>query len=473
MEQNYNTPEDIGINEAKIGKVSPITKEQSKILCSQLDKYVCKIYSINDTIGTGFFCKIHYPDQFKLLPVLITNNHVLDPFNLKINTIKITMEDDTIEIILVFNNSRIIYTNKDIDITIIEIKPDLDRINNFLDIDENIYNEKYNYSNKEIYILQYPKGQKSSFSLGTIKKLNNNIVQHKCSTEFGSSGSPILNLSNYKVIGVHKRRFNVQFNERICIKCVIESFRKFNHNILDNNRNNIGKNEVNNFNTNNIINKNLKIDNNKISNKQEEENIFIINNNVHKTHDNNKYEIYDNIYAMRRIKIEFEDLNKNPLPNIGLTVILPDKNNIFEWECTMLGAKDTEYKGGLFYLKVLFPDNYPVKPPEVRFITPIYHVNVNDKDEIGCPLGHVSISILNFWKPIIKMKEVLCNIFALINYLGNPDASYRTDRGEEMKNNRELYKKKIKYFTRKYANPMKHFKGFKELRSWDFTYNLS
>ena len=72
----------------------------------------------------------------------------------------------------------------------------------------------------------------------------------------------------------------------------------------------------------------------------------------------------------------------------------------------MLGAKDTKYKGGLFDLKVLFQGNYPVKPPEVRFITPIYHVNVNDKDEIGCPLGHVSISTLKYWKPIIKMREV-------------------------------------------------------------------
>ena len=128
MEQNCNKPEEIGIKEAIIGDVSPITKEKAKILCSQLDKYICKIYSVNDTKGTGFFCKIPFPDEFKLLPVLITNNHVLDTDNLKVNTIKITLEDDNIEKILELNNSRIIYTNKDIDFTIIEIKPNLDRI---------------------------------------------------------------------------------------------------------------------------------------------------------------------------------------------------------------------------------------------------------------------------------------------------------------------------------------------------------
>ena len=54
-----------------------------------------------------------------------------------------------------------------------------------------------------------------------------------------------------------------------------------------------------------------------------------------------------------------------------------------------------------------------------------------------------------------------------INYLGNPDASFRLERGEEMKNNRELDEEKIKYFTKKYANPCK---SFKEYQSWDFTY---
>jgi len=236
MGQNYNELEKINYrNESKIGGVSPISKEKAKILFSQLDKYICKIYSIMNIIGTGFFFKFPFPDQFKLLPVLITNNHVLDIVNLKTNKIKIAMEDDAIEKEILLNNSRICYTNKDIDTTIIEIKPDLDGINNFLDIDENIYNENYEkiYKNKEIYILQYPNAQKSSFSLGIINNICKNKIIHKCSTEVGSSGSPILNLSNYKVIGVH-RGGNGTYNKGIFIKCIIDNFNKINKNILDN-----------------------------------------------------------------------------------------------------------------------------------------------------------------------------------------------------------------------------------------------
>ena len=230
MRQNSIGSENIiYINEKKIGGVSPITQEKTKILLSQLNKYICKIYSINEIKGTGFFCKFPFPDQFKLLPVLITNNHVLNTDNLNINKIKITIEDDAIEKHIILNKSRISYTNKDLDITIVEIKPNLDGINNFLDIDENIYNEDYEkiYENKEIYILQYPNAQKSSFSLGIVKNISDNIIKHKCSTELGSSGSPILNLSNYKVIGVHKRGTNYNFNEGIFIKCAIDNLVTF------------------------------------------------------------------------------------------------------------------------------------------------------------------------------------------------------------------------------------------------------
>ena len=52
--------------------------------------------------------------------------------------------------------------------------------------------------------------------------------------------------------------------------------------------------------------------------------------------------------AIKRLREEYEDLKKNPITNIGTTVGLPDKNNIFEWQVTMLGPKDTSYKGVYF-----------------------------------------------------------------------------------------------------------------------------
>ncbi len=178
--------------------------------------------------------------------------------------------------------------------------------------------------------------------------------------------------------------------------------------------------------------------------------------------------------AIKRLREEYEDLKKNPITNIGTTVGLPDKNNIFEWQVTMPGPKDTSYKGGLFYLKILFPENYPQHAPEVSFKTPIYHVNINPIKPklIGSEsLGHVCISTLNWWKPENKIREVLTNIFALF-YMCNPDSPYGLDRADEFRFNRDLYEEKIKYFTKKYANPKDDDNINKEYdQDWDFSFN--
>ena len=174
--------------------------------------------------------------------------------------------------------------------------------------------------------------------------------------------------------------------------------------------------------------------------------------------------------ARRKIAEEFKDINRNPMANIGFSVGLPNQNNVFEWRCTLMGPSDSPYKNGLFYVKVLFPDNYPNGKPEVQFITPIYHVNVNHVQQYGAeidPLGHVCISTINYWKPTFNMRQVFIDIFALF-YLGNPESPFSLERKEEMKNNPKLYEEKVRYFTKKYA-----FIGkpYKEYKSWDFTYN--
>ena len=173
--------------------------------------------------------------------------------------------------------------------------------------------------------------------------------------------------------------------------------------------------------------------------------------------------------AKAKITQEFKDINRNPMANIGFSVGLKDENNIFEWRCTLMGPQDTNYKNGLFFLKVIFPDNYPIGKPEVRFITPIYHVNVNHVQQYGDeidPLGHVCISTINEWKPTCNMRQVFVDIFALF-YLGNPESPFSLERKDEMKNNRALYEEKVRYFTQKYA---KIGKPFKEYKVWDFTY---
>ena len=172
-------------------------------------------------------------------------------------------------------------------------------------------------------------------------------------------------------------------------------------------------------------------------------------------------------FGLARINNEFNDLSQNPIAAIGVCVGKPNKNNPYEWRCTMIGPGDTSFAGGLFYLRIRFPQDYPQKGPEVLFVTPIYHVNVNHINQPGCPLGHICLNTLNYWSPEYTMREVLTNIFALF-YLGNPDSPYGIDRQKEMLTNQDLFEKKVKFFTQKYAAPQI---GYKEYNVWDFSYS--
>ena len=175
-----------------------------------------------------------------------------------------------------------------------------------------------------------------------------------------------------------------------------------------------------------------------------------------------KLEVY------KKIKEEFNNIQRMGI--IGMSIGLFDENNIFEWKAALFGPKDTPYKGGLFYIKIIFPEDYPNGSPRIFFLTPIIHVNVNNSD--SSDRGLVDINCLGLYRHEYlnnsSIIEILSNIISIF-YIVNPNCWSLHD--EEIKrdlfNNMILYKNKIKYFTKKYAHPLKKYTN---LEKWNFTY---
>ena len=108
-----------------------------------------------------------------------------------------------------------------------EIKEN-DNINNYLEIDDNLFKEniEFSYEGKTIYDIKYPKSDNVSVSFGIIKEIKNSYdIIHLCSTDSGSSGSPILNLETNKIIGIHKEAsINFNFNKGTFLKNPINEY---------------------------------------------------------------------------------------------------------------------------------------------------------------------------------------------------------------------------------------------------------
>ena len=176
-------------------------------------------------------------------------------------------------------------------------------------------------------------------------------------------------------------------------------------------------------------------------------------------------------YSMNLILKEFNELKEDLIRfghgwNLGFNLWLKD-NNPYEWIFTLNGIPYTPYSGGKFYLKALFPYDFPQSRPEFRFITPFYHINViitcNYGEEID-PLGHID-GTNNNWKPGIKIKDKIIDISTYF-WGADPGCIQSVDMTNLFKNNIGLFRKRAEYFTKKYANPKS---PYKEFDYWDFS----
>jgi ubiquitin-protein ligase len=105
------------------------------------------------------------------------------------------------------------------------------------------------------------------------------------------------------------------------------------------------------------------------------------------------------------------------MQSINIHVFKFNADNIFEWVATLLGPEASPYAGGVFFLKIVFPLDYPFKPPKVTFTTKIYHCNVNSS-------GVICLDILkDNWSPALTVSKVLLSICSLLTD-ANPSKMY-------------------------------------------------
>ncbi|XP_061692314.1 ubiquitin-conjugating enzyme E2 D4-like [Syngnathoides biaculeatus] len=147
------------------------------------------------------------------------------------------------------------------------------------------------------------------------------------------------------------------------------------------------------------------------------------------------------IMALKRIKKELMDLQRDPPASCSAG---PVGDDMFHWQATITGPNDSPYHGGVFFLSVHFPTDYPFKPPKVAFTTKIYHPNINSN-------GSICLDILRSqWSPALTVSKVLLSICSLLCD-PNPDDPLVPDIAHTYKSDRQKYNEVAKEWTKKFA----------------------
>ncbi|KAK3161227.1 hypothetical protein QOZ80_1BG0074160 [Eleusine coracana subsp. coracana] len=152
-----------------------------------------------------------------------------------------------------------------------------------------------------------------------------------------------------------------------------------------------------------------------------------------------------------RMQKEIKLLLKDPPHGVSLNLSEDESvlSSLSSIEARIEGPEGTVYSKGVFVLKIQIPERYPFQPPNVTFVTPIYHPNIDNG-------GRICLDILNLppkgaWQPSINIATVLTSIGLLLSE-PNPDDGLMAEISREYKYNRQVFDANAQLWTEKYAN---------------------
>jgi len=155
--------------------------------------------------------------------------------------------------------------------------------------------------------------------------------------------------------------------------------------------------------------------------------------------------------AAKVIHRNYEMFQKEPVDGVSLGY---SEDNIFKWNITLIGPKDSPYEGGIFKCIMEFPENFPLYPPKFLFDTKIYHPNIYED-------GRVCISILHppgddkwgyekaeeRWRPVHSVNSIILSIISLLS-APNDESPANIDAGKDWRDDPDLFQQKVNQCVR-------------------------
>lgn len=137
--------------------------------------------------------------------------------------------------------------------------------------------------------------------------------------------------------------------------------------------------------------------------------------------------------ARRRLMRDFKRLQEDPPTGVSGA---PSENNIMLWNAVIFGPVGTPFEDGTFKLLIEFSEEYPNKPPTVRFVSRMFHPNVYAD-------GSICLDILqNRWSPTYDVSSILTSIQSLLDE-PNPNSPANSQAAQLYQENKREYEKRV------------------------------
>ena len=106
-----------------------------------------------------------------------------------------------------------------------------------------------------------------------------------------------------------------------------------------------------------------------------------------------------NSFAVRRIMSDLKELNTDPSDQYWAE---PREDDFFDWHFVLRGPPGTAFEGGLYHGRILLPPDYPLKPPNIMFLTPNGRFQIRKKICLSISAYHPEE-----WQPAWGIRTIL------------------------------------------------------------------
>jgi ubiquitin-protein ligase len=151
------------------------------------------------------------------------------------------------------------------------------------------------------------------------------------------------------------------------------------------------------------------------------------------------------IKSRNRLLKDFHDFIHHGVEGLSVS---PINDNIYHLSACIEGPPDTPYEDGIFWIDIQIPEEYPFYPPKMRFITKVYHPNIDSR-------GAICVDFLEKgkWYPTYRIQDVLLAITSLLAHPTTEDVEEPLvpEIAETYIKDYEMYCQNARNYTNLYA----------------------